>query len=105
MSSEGSWAIAAAISRAAAQDGVDEAGVAAGATIGLHQPHREIDRGMVGHVHPENLRGADQECALRAGRIGRNAAIEHAGEQMAKRAKPAQDGRHQPAHQRAVAIG
>jgi hypothetical protein len=71
----------------------------------LHQPHREIDRRVIGHVHPEDLRRADQQRALRARRVGRNAAVEQPREQMTERAEPAQDGRNQPAHQRAVAIG
>ena len=94
-----------ALARAAAQHGVDEAGIFRGAPVRLHQPHRQIDRGVVGHVHPEDLRGADQQRALRARRVGRNAAIEQPRQQMAERAEPAQDGRHQPPHQRAVAIG
>ena len=90
---------------AAAQHRVDEAGIFRGAAVRLHQPHREIDGGMIGHIHPENLRGADQQRALRARRIGRDAAIEQARQQMTERAEPPQDRRHQPPHQRAVAIG
>jgi hypothetical protein len=71
----------------------------------LHQPHREIDGGMIGHIHPEDLCSADQQRALRAWRIGRDAAIEQAREQMTERAEPPQDRRHQPPHQCAVAIG
>ena len=62
--------------RAATQHGVDEASIARGAPIGLHEPYREVDRGMVGHIHPENLRGADQEGALRPRCVGRDTAIE-----------------------------
>ena len=94
-----------ALARAAAQHRIDEAGIFRGAPVRLHQPHRQIDRGVIGHVHPENLRGADQQRALRARRVGRNAAIEQPRQHMAERAEPPQDGRHQPAHQRAVAIG
>ena len=94
-----------ALARAAAQHGVDEAGIFRGPAVRLHQPHRQIDGGMIGHIHPENLRGADQQRALRARRIGRNAAIEQPRQHMAERAEPPQDGRHQPPHQRAVAIG
>ena len=140
MSSDGSWPMAVAISRAvalaiggdparqqpgrnverlrldfvdqrlplagaAAQHGVDEAGIFCGAPVRLHQPHREIDGGVIGHIHPENLRGADQQRALRAGRVGRNAAIEQARQQVPERAEPPQDRRHQAPHQRAVAVG
>ena len=94
-----------ALARAAAQHRVDEAGIFRGAPVRLHQPHRQIDRGMIGHIHPENLRGADQQRALRARRVGRNAAIEQPRQHMAERAEPPQDRRHQPPHQRAVAIG
>ncbi len=66
------------LARAAAQHRIDEAGIFRGAPIRLHQPHRQIDRGMIGHVHPENLRGADQKRALRARRVGRDAAVEQA---------------------------
>ena len=71
----------------------------------MHQPHGEIDRGVIGHVHPEDLRRADQERALRARRVSRNSAVEQAREQMTERAEPAQDGGDQPAHQRTVAVG
>ena len=94
-----------ALARAAAQHRVDQPGIFRGAPVRLHQPHREIDRGMIGHVHPENLRRADQQRALRARRVGRNAAIEQPRQHMAERAEPPQNGRHQPPHQRAVAIG
>ena len=60
---------------------------------------------MIGHVHPENLRGADQQRALRARRIGRDAAIEQPRQHMAERAEPPQNRRHQAPHQGAVAIG
>ncbi len=60
---------------------------------------------MVGHLEPENLRGAEQQCGLHPRRVGGKAALEHAAEQMAQRAEPAQHRRHQLAHQRAVAVG
>ncbi|MHC2330714.1 hypothetical protein ACVIW0_000003 [Bradyrhizobium sp. USDA 4454] len=94
-----------ALACAAAQHGVDEPGIFRRAPVRLHQPHRQIDRGVIGHVHPEDLRGADQQRALRARRIGRDAAVEQPRQQMAERAELAQDGRDQPAHQRAIAIG
>jgi hypothetical protein len=93
------------LARATPQHRVDEAGIFRGAPVRLHQPHRQIDRGVIGHVHPEDLRGADQKRALRARRIGRNAAIEQPRQQMAERTEPPQNRRHQPPHQRAVAIG
>ena len=96
---------AGALAGTAAQHRVDKAGIFRGAPVRLHQPHREIDGGVIGNVHPEDLRRANQERALRARRIGRNAAIEQPRQQMAERPEPAQDRRHQPAHQRAVAVG
>ena len=91
--------------RAAAQHRIDEPGIFRGAPVRLHQPHRQIDRGMIGHIHPEDLRGADQKRALRARRVGRDAAIEQPRQHMAERAEPPQNRRHQPPHQGAVAIG
>ena len=70
------------LARAAAQHRIDEPGIFRGAPVRLHQPHRQIDRGMIGHVHPENLRGADQEArfaraARRSGCRDRAAATAH----------------------------
>ncbi len=93
------------LARATSQHGVDEAGIFGGTPVRLHQPHREIDGGVIGHIHPENLRGADQQCTLRARRVRRNTAVEQARQQMAERAQPSQNRRHQPPHQSAVAIG
>ena len=90
---------------ATAQHRIDEPGIFRGPPIRLYQPHRQIDRGMIGHIHPENLRGADQERALRARRIRGDAAIEQPRQHVAERAEPPQDRRHQPPHQGAVAIG
>ena len=60
---------------------------------------------MVGHVEQEDLRGADQQRGLDPRRIGRQAAFEQSAEQMPQRAEPAQHGRDDAAHQRAVALG
>ncbi len=91
--------------RATAQHRIDEPGIFGGPAVRLHQPHRQIDGGVIGHIHPENLRGADQQRALRARRIGRNAAVEQPRQHMTERAEPPQNRRHQTPHQRAVAIG
>ena len=93
------------LARAAAQHRVDEAGIFRGAPVRLHQTHRQVDRGVIGHVHPENLRGADQERALRTRRIGGNAAVQQPGQHVPQRSQPPKDGRHQPPHQGAVAVG
>ena len=60
---------------------------------------------MVGHFEPQDLRGADEQRGLDPRRIGGQAALEKKAEQMAQRAEPAQHGRDQAAHQRAVAVG
>ncbi len=71
----------------------------------MRQPHRQIDRGMVGHFEPENLRGADQQNGFRARRFGGKAFLEKSAEQLPQRAEPPQHGSNEAAHQRAVAIG
>ena len=65
-----------AVARDAAQHGVDEAGIARGAAVGLRQPHRQIDGGVIGHVEPENLRGADQQRGLDPRRVGGKTVVE-----------------------------
>ncbi len=64
------------LARASTKHGIDEAGIFRRAPIRLHQPHRQIDRGVIGHVHPENLRGANQKRALRTGSVGWDPAIQ-----------------------------
>ncbi len=89
----------------AAEHRIDQPGIVQAAPVGLRQPHREIDRGVVGHLEPENLRGADQQRGLDPRRVGGKTALEQQAEQMAQRAEPPQHRRHHGAHQRAVAIG
>ena len=96
---------AGAVLRYAPQHGVDQAGIARGAPVGLRQPHRKIDRGVVGHFEPEDLHRADQQDGLDARGIAGETLVEIAGEQMAQGAEPAQRGGGEPAHQRAVALG
>ncbi len=91
--------------RHAAQHRVDQAGIARRAPVGLRQPHRQIDRGMIGHLEPEDLRGADQQDGFHARRVGRKAFVEKSAEQVAQGAEPPQHGGGEPAHQRAVAVG
>ena len=91
--------------RHAAQHGVDQPGVTCRAAVGLRQAHRQIDRGVVGHLEPENLRGAEQQNGLGARRVGGKSLVEETLEQMAQGAEPAQHGGGEPAHQRAVAVG
>lgn len=93
-----------AFARATAQHRVDESGILRRASVGLHEAYRQIDGGVIGHVHPQDLRSADQQRALCARRVGRNAAIEQTREEMAERAETAEHGGDEAAHQRAVAI-
>jgi len=60
---------------------------------------------VIGHIHPENLRGADQQRTLRTRCVGGNTTIKQTREQMTECAESSQNRRHQPPHQRAVAIG
>jgi hypothetical protein len=94
----------AAFARTAPQHRVDQADIARRAPVGLCQPHGQIDRSVVRHIHPENLRGAEQQRGFRALRIGRHATIEQARQHEAQRAEATQHGRDQPSHQRAVAV-
>jgi hypothetical protein len=87
------------------QHGVDQAGIARGMAVGLREPHREIDRGMVGHIEKQDLRGAHQQRRLDLRRLARQPAFEMCRKQMAQRAEPPQHARDQGAHQGAVALG
>ena len=60
---------------------------------------------MVRYVEKQDLRGADQERAFHARRVGRQAALETLGDQVAKRAKPPQHRRNDAADERAVTLG
>ena len=88
-----------------AQHRVDQPGIARAAAVALREPHGKIDRGMVGHIEPEDLRRAGQEDELDARRLGRKALVEQLPEFVPQRAEPAQHGRDKPAHQCAVAVG
>ena len=91
--------------RHAPQHGVDQPGVARRASVGLRQAHRQIDRGVIGHFQPQDLRGADQQNGFHARRLGRKTLVEKPTEQLAQGAEPAQHGGGEPAHQRTVAVG
>ena len=93
------------IFRNTAQHGVDQPGIARIAPVRLDQPDRQVDRRVVGHVEPEDLRRADQQRGLDPRRILRDAAVEIEAEQMAQRAEAAQHRRDQPAGEGAVALG
>ena len=74
------------------------------AAIGLRQPHREVDRGVIGHVEKQDLRGANQQGRFNPRRFGRRAALEQTAEQMAQGAEPAQRRADDVARQSAVAL-
>jgi hypothetical protein len=84
---------------------IDQRGVARVALIGAHHAHGEIDGGVIGHIEKQDLRDPEQECALDARRLRRQAAFELGREHMAQGAEAPQHGRHQLAHERAVAFG
>ncbi len=86
------------------QHRIDQAGKARRVTVGLRQPHRKIDRGMVRHVEKQDLRGAEQERGLDPRRLRRQTTFEKRPKEMAQGAEPAQHGSDQRARQRAVAL-
>ncbi len=56
-----------------AQHRIDEAGIAVVAAIGLDQAHRQVDRGVVGHVEEQDLGGAGEQRGFDPGRLARAA--------------------------------
>ena len=72
--------------------------------VGLRQPHRKIDRGVIRHIEKQNLRGAEQERGLDARRMHRQPALDEQADQMAQGAEPAQHGADQRPRQRPVAL-
>ena len=94
-----------AVLRHAAQHGVDQAGIARRAPVGLGEAHRQIDRGVVGHLEPQNLHRADQQDGFRARRVGGESLLEKSAQQVAQGPQPPQRSGGEPAHQRAVAVG
>jgi hypothetical protein len=88
-----------------AEHGVDQARVAGGMAVRLHQTDREIDGGMVGHVEEEDLRRADQERGLDTRRFLRQAALEQQADEMAQRAEPPHHPRHPRAPHSPIARG
>ena len=94
-----------AFARDPPQHRVDQAGKMQRLAILAREPHREIDRGMVGHFEKQNLRGTDQQRGLDPRRLRRRPLLEKRPEQIAQGAEPAQhDGNDRP-RQPAVAIG
>ena len=53
-----------------------------GVTVGLRQPHRQIDGGVIRHVEEQDLRGADQQEVFDLRRRFRQPAFEQYREQM-----------------------
>ncbi len=96
--------LVAPVTRDLAEHGVDQAGEAGRAAVGLREPDRQIDGGMIRHVEPQNLRRSDQQRGLDPRSVGRETLLEIARQQMPQGAEPPQHGRGQHAHQGAVAI-
>jgi hypothetical protein len=88
----------------APQHGIDQAGIVGGIAVGPHQPHREIDGGVVGHIEKKDLRGPDEQSRLDARRLRRRTLFEKETDEMAQQAEPAQHGRDQRPCQRAIAL-
>ncbi len=70
-----------------------------------HQPYREIDGRVIGHVEKKNLRRTDQQRGLDTRCLCRRAPLEKEIQQIAQRAEPAQDSCDQRPRERAVALG
>ena len=87
------------------QHRVDQPAIARRAAVGMHQPHGQIDRRMIRHLEPENLRHPQQQRGLGSRRIGRQAALEEYAEDVPQGPEPPQHGGDQMAHQGAVAVG
>jgi hypothetical protein len=94
----------AALARHAAQNGIDESGIARIARSGC-KPHGKIDRGMVGHVEKQDLRRAEQERDFDLRDVLGQTLFHHGCVQCAQRAETAEYGRRQHADERAVAVG
>ena len=72
--------------------------------VGLREPHRKIDRGVVRHIEKQNLCGAEQERGLDTRRMHRQPALDEQADEMAQASEPAQHGADQCARQRPVAL-
>ena len=75
-----------------------------GVSVGLRQPHRQIDGGVVGDIEEQDLRGADQQDVFDLRRRRRQTLFEQDREQMAQCAEAAQHCRDDGSHQGAVAL-
>jgi hypothetical protein len=94
-----------AFARHPPQHGVDEAGIAGVAPVGLDEAHRKVDSRMVRHVEKQDLRRTDEERGLDPRRLARKPAAEPVGDQPAQGAEPAQHGGDDAADERPVAFG
>ena len=93
-----------AFPRQAPQHGIDQTGKSGGPSIGLHEPDRKVDGGMVGYIEKKNLCRADEQRGLDPRRLGGQAAIKEQPEKTAQRAEPAQHRGDQNTHQCPVAL-
>ena len=83
---------------------VDETGVARSTAIGLRQPHRQIDGGVIGNFEPEYLCCAKQHDRFGARRVGGKSFFKKSANQMAEVAKPPQYCGREPSRQGAVPV-
>ena len=78
-----------AFAREPPQHRIDEAGKVRAVAIGLRQPHREIDRGMIGHIEKRICAAPDQQRGLDARRVLRQAALQQQAEEVAQACRAA----------------
>jgi hypothetical protein len=86
------------------QHRIHQASIVRCLAVGPHEPHREINRRMIGNIEPQNLGGADKKRRLDPRSIGRASASEKQTEEVAERAEAAQHDGHQGADERAVTL-
>ena len=71
--------------------------------IVAHGADREIDRGVIGDIHEQDLRRAGDQASLERARALRHALFEERRERLADRAEPPHRDRRDRARERAVA--
>ena len=85
-----------------AQHGIDQPREGRGAGLVAHGAHAKVDGGMIGHVHIQDLRRADQQCPFNALALFRHALFKRRRQRETECAKVAQSRQHDGAHQRPV---
>ncbi len=93
-----------ALTNDAAEHRVHEAGITSRALVPLHQPHRQIDSGMVRNTEPQDLCSPEQEGRFNPWGGARKAAVEILPQQVPQSSQSAQHRRRKRTHERAVAL-